>query len=369
MTRSIPARARRPPSISSPASARARCRKASRLPGTPAYRSAWRETIKAADEANEPGRFTAFIGYEWTSNAGGNNLHRNVIWRDNGAKASLVEPFTTLPPLGSPNPRDLWKWMADYRREDRRRNPRHRAQRQSEQRPHVPDHRVVHRQADRPRICREPRALGAALRGHADQGRRRDASVPVAQRRIRELRALGQGQPRPHRSQEAGDAGIRVRPLGAQERPQDGSRARRESLQVRPGRQHRRAHRPRRRRGGQFLRQDVVLRTERGPRNASLRQDGQGRHHGLGADRVRLCRRVGDREHARGDLRRHEAPRDLRHHRPAHDRALLRRLGFRAERREQPHAGQGRLHQGRADGRRPERRAAGQGADASSSPR
>ena len=81
------------------------------LPGTSAYRSAWQETIKAADEANEPGRFTAFIGYEWTSNAGGNNLHRNVIFRDNGAKASLIEPYTTQPPLGSPNPRDLWKWM------------------------------------------------------------------------------------------------------------------------------------------------------------------------------------------------------------------------------------------------------------------
>lgn len=80
-------------------------------PGTPAYRNAWRETIKAAEEANDPGRFTAFIGYEWTSNDGGNNLHRNVIWRDSGAKASLIEPFTTLPPLGSPNPRDLWKWM------------------------------------------------------------------------------------------------------------------------------------------------------------------------------------------------------------------------------------------------------------------
>jgi hypothetical protein len=81
------------------------------VPGTSAYRSAWQETINAADAANEPGRFTAFIGYEWTSNAGGNNLHRNVIFRDNGAKASLIEPYTTQPPLGSPNPRDLWKWM------------------------------------------------------------------------------------------------------------------------------------------------------------------------------------------------------------------------------------------------------------------
>ena len=61
-----------------------------------------------------------------------------------------------------------------------------------------------------------------------------------------ELRALGQGQPRPDRAEEAGDAGVRVRALGAQERPQAGSRARRQSLQVRPGRQHRRAHRPRR---------------------------------------------------------------------------------------------------------------------------
>jgi hypothetical protein len=84
------------------------------LPGTPPYRSAWSETIKAAEEANDPGRFTAFIGYEWTSNTGGNNLHRNVIFRDNGDRASQIEPYTTLKPLGSDNPRDLWKWMQAY---------------------------------------------------------------------------------------------------------------------------------------------------------------------------------------------------------------------------------------------------------------
>jgi len=84
------------------------------LPGTLAYQGAWQQTIKAAEEANDPGRFTAFIGYEWTSNTGGNNLHRNVIFRDNGEKASRVEPFITMSPLGSDNPRDLWTWMAAY---------------------------------------------------------------------------------------------------------------------------------------------------------------------------------------------------------------------------------------------------------------
>jgi hypothetical protein len=84
------------------------------FPGTPGYGSAWQETIAAAEEANEPGRFTAFIGYEWTSNTGGNNLHRNVIFRDDAARASLVEPYTVYPPFGSDNPRDLWTWMQAY---------------------------------------------------------------------------------------------------------------------------------------------------------------------------------------------------------------------------------------------------------------
>ncbi|KRQ09018.1 hypothetical protein AOQ73_11470 [Bradyrhizobium pachyrhizi] len=84
------------------------------FPGTRAYRGAWQKTIEAAEQFNDPGRFTTFIAYEWTSNTGGNNLHRNVIYRDNGDKASQVEPFTVYPPYGSDNPADLWKWMQGY---------------------------------------------------------------------------------------------------------------------------------------------------------------------------------------------------------------------------------------------------------------
>jgi hypothetical protein len=76
----------------------------SSLPGSEAYAAAWEETIKAAEAYNEPGRFTAFIGYEWTSNTGGNNLHRVVVYRDGAHKASMMEPFTTLRPLGSVDP-------------------------------------------------------------------------------------------------------------------------------------------------------------------------------------------------------------------------------------------------------------------------
>jgi hypothetical protein len=83
-------------------------------PNTRAYKNAWEDNIAAADEYNEPGHFTALIGYEWTSNTGGNNLHRNVIFRDDGDKAAQVVPYTTMQPFGSDNPRDLWTWMQNY---------------------------------------------------------------------------------------------------------------------------------------------------------------------------------------------------------------------------------------------------------------
>jgi hypothetical protein len=71
-------------------------------------RSLWERQTAIMEKYNEPGRFTAFIGYEWTSNNSGNNLHRNVIYRGGKAKADQVLPFTTAE---SENPEDLWKWM------------------------------------------------------------------------------------------------------------------------------------------------------------------------------------------------------------------------------------------------------------------
>ncbi|SDK45267.1 Protein of unknown function [Aliiruegeria lutimaris] len=82
--------------------------------GSKTFRSVWQRQIAAAEAANDPGRFTAFIGYEWTSLIQGGNMHRVVMYRDGGEKAAMVDPFTTEAPIGSINPRDLWKWMANY---------------------------------------------------------------------------------------------------------------------------------------------------------------------------------------------------------------------------------------------------------------
>jgi len=71
----------------------------------------WQRITTAADKYNEPGRFTALIGYEWTSSPNGNNLHRNVIFRDGKDTADQVVPLSQY---DSVDPEDLWNWMATY---------------------------------------------------------------------------------------------------------------------------------------------------------------------------------------------------------------------------------------------------------------
>lgn len=77
-------------------------------------RPIWDEVVETAERYNEPGKFTALIGYEWTSLVRGNNLHRVVVYRDDGDRAGRVLPFTLA---DSPDPEDLWKALKDYERE------------------------------------------------------------------------------------------------------------------------------------------------------------------------------------------------------------------------------------------------------------
>jgi hypothetical protein len=83
-------------------------------PDSKPYKDAWAKTVDAAERFNDPGQFTAFIGYEWTSLVKGNNMHRVVIYRDGGDKGGQMVPYTTVAPQGSINPRDLWEWLAQY---------------------------------------------------------------------------------------------------------------------------------------------------------------------------------------------------------------------------------------------------------------
>ncbi len=83
-------------------------------PGNPAYKRVWDGIIQAAEEFNNPGVFTTFIAYEWTSLEGGNNLHRNVIFRDGIERAGQIVPYSTTPPIGSRDPKELWKWLQNY---------------------------------------------------------------------------------------------------------------------------------------------------------------------------------------------------------------------------------------------------------------
>ncbi len=74
----------------------------------------WEEIIDAAEVANEPGRFTALIGFEWTSAPNGNNLHRVVVFKDGKDVANSRIPLSSDL---DPNPEALWDWMEEVEAE------------------------------------------------------------------------------------------------------------------------------------------------------------------------------------------------------------------------------------------------------------
>jgi hypothetical protein len=77
----------------------------------PIMKSVWQEYTQTADDFNDPGRFTAMIGYEWTSVPGGNNLHRNILFRGNKNSADQLMPFSSWQ---SEDVEKLWAWMGKY---------------------------------------------------------------------------------------------------------------------------------------------------------------------------------------------------------------------------------------------------------------
>ncbi|MCB2063228.1 MAG: DUF3604 domain-containing protein [Novosphingobium sp.] len=74
-------------------------------------RSIWEDVAATAERHNQPGRFTALIGYEWTSTVAGDNLHRNVLFRGNASDVAGMIPFSSQ---DSRKPEDLWAFLADY---------------------------------------------------------------------------------------------------------------------------------------------------------------------------------------------------------------------------------------------------------------
>ena len=77
-------------------------------------RSVWEEVIADAERHNDPGRFTAFIGYEWTARAAENKprmIHRNVLYEGGSDVARQVVPFSRF---HSSDPEDLWAYLQDY---------------------------------------------------------------------------------------------------------------------------------------------------------------------------------------------------------------------------------------------------------------
>ncbi len=71
----------------------------------------WQRQVKAADQFNNPGYFTALIGYEWTTTKNAKNLHRVVIFKDDASKAGKIIPFSSF---DSTDPEDLWSFLEKY---------------------------------------------------------------------------------------------------------------------------------------------------------------------------------------------------------------------------------------------------------------
>ena len=81
------------------------------LNSPPFNKSVWQTVVAKAEAYNDPGLFTAFIGYEWSSGRGGGNMHRVVLYKDGAEKTQEFIPFSSF---DGDRPRELWEFMRNY---------------------------------------------------------------------------------------------------------------------------------------------------------------------------------------------------------------------------------------------------------------
>ena len=72
--------------------------------------SVWKQVVEIADKYYQPGTFTTFAAYEWSSTPDNRNLHRNILFKD--SKKVPARPFSSI---DSVHPEDLWTWMDGQR--------------------------------------------------------------------------------------------------------------------------------------------------------------------------------------------------------------------------------------------------------------
>ena len=282
----------------------------------------------------------------------GNNLHRVVIYRDGGDKAGQVEPFTTYPPAGSTTPEDLWKVLQAYQDKTGGQvlaiahngnlsngmmfpwdiNPASKE--------------PLTREYAQTRINWEPLYEATQIKGdgeaHAFLSKNDEfagfeiwdkANLNLSERKKNEML---QGE----YARTALQTGLQLeQKLGVNPYKfgMIGSTDSHTSLATADD--------------NNFFGKNTPAEPRAEAVGASLHED-QARHdHGLGADRVRLRRGLGHGQHPRRPVGCDEAQGNLRHHRAAHDRALLRRMGFRRGRCRGERHRQDGLRQGCADGR------------------
>ena len=305
-----------------------------------AVRNAWQAYTALADKYNEPGRFTALIGYEWTA-IGGYNLHRNVIFRGDASVANRTLPFSQY---DSKNPEDLWKHLAAVEKEtggEVLAIP-HNGNLSNGRMFTVEtfDGKPLTKELATMRIQYEPLVEVTQIKGDgeahpmlspndefADYEKWDKSNLNGTEAKTPDMlqweyarQALKTGL---LLEKELGVNPFKFGMVGSTDAHTAMAAVEEENFFGK--------HSGRRARAA-----PLGACRHRGPRP-------QVYHQGLAAGRRRLCRGVGDREYPRGDLRCDEAEGDLRHDRPANDRSLLRWMGFHRSRHENTSAGQCRL--------------------------